>query len=180
MMYAVDRSSRLARTNGLAVVRRPRLTPEGRAAWIQSCGCVGSMCEGAAASNWVSKHYSMPRFGFRAFFLDWVHGFLICVADIMMALSSIKMGAPASREGTWHHFWTYEASNCCTFAANRHSRCFTELARTAILAIGYSMLRTGKRPIADSYHVSSANSDALPEIAVTHPPDTFCAVYGRA
>jgi hypothetical protein len=31
-----------------------------------------------------------------------------------------------------------------------------------------------------SYHVSSANSDALPEIAVTHPPDTFCAVYGRA
>jgi hypothetical protein len=32
----------------------------------------------------------------------------------------------------------------------------------------------------DSYHVSSANLDALPEIAVTHPPDTFCAVYGRA
>ena len=31
-----------------------------------------------------------------------------------------------------------------------------------------------------SYHVSSANLDALPEIAVTHPPDTFCAVYGRA
>jgi hypothetical protein len=31
-----------------------------------------------------------------------------------------------------------------------------------------------------SYHVSSANLDALPEIAVTHPPDTFCAVYVRA
>ena len=31
-----------------------------------------------------------------------------------------------------------------------------------------------------SYHVSSANLGALPEIAVTHPPDTFCAVYGRA
>jgi hypothetical protein len=26
---------------------------------------------------------------------------------------------------------------------------FTELARTAILAIGYSMLQTGKRPIAE-------------------------------
>jgi hypothetical protein len=26
-----------------------------------------------------------------------------------------------------------------------------------------------------SYHVSSANLGALPEIAVTHPPDTFCA-----
>ena len=31
-----------------------------------------------------------------------------------------------------------------------------------------------------SYHVPSANLDALPEIAVTHPPDTFCAAYGRA
>jgi hypothetical protein len=29
-------------------------------------------------------------------------------------------------------------------------------------------------------HVSSANLDAVPEIAVTHPPDTSCAAYGRA
>jgi hypothetical protein len=28
--------------------------------------------------------------------------------------------------------------------------------------------------------ISSANLDALPEITLTHPPDTFCAVYGRA
>jgi hypothetical protein len=33
---------------------------------------------------------------------------------------------------------------------------------------------------AHSQHVSSATLDALPEIALTHPPDTFCAVYGRA
>jgi hypothetical protein len=31
-----------------------------------------------------------------------------------------------------------------------------------------------------SYRATSANLDALPEIAVTHPPDTFCAVYGRS
>jgi hypothetical protein len=37
----------------------------------------------------------------------------------------------------------------CAFAANRHSRCFTELARMSILAIGYSMPRIGKRPIAE-------------------------------
>jgi hypothetical protein len=58
------------------------------------------MCEGAAAANWVSKqHYSMPRSGFRAFFLigDWVHGLLMCVAGSVMVLSSIKMGAPASK-----------------------------------------------------------------------------------
>jgi hypothetical protein len=71
------------------------------------------------------------------------------VAGNVIGLSSIKMGAPASKEGTRYHFRTYKASNGCIFAANRHSRCFTELARTAILAIGYSMLRTGKRPIAE-------------------------------
>jgi hypothetical protein len=78
----------------------------------------------------------------------------MCVPGNMAVFSSIKIGAPASTEGRciapFVCFWTYEASNCCTFAAiNRHPRCFTELARTAILAIGYSMLRTGRRPIAE-------------------------------
>jgi hypothetical protein len=40
---------------------------------------------------------------------------------------------------------------------------------------GGNQLETG------SYRVSSAILDALPETALTHPPDTFCAVaYGRA
>jgi hypothetical protein len=81
--------------------------------------------------------------------LDCIHGSVMGVASNVMALSSIKIGAPASSEGTWYHFRAYKASNYCTFAANRHSRCFTELARTAKLAIGYSMSRTGKRPIAE-------------------------------
>jgi hypothetical protein len=68
------------------------------------------------------------------------------VASNVMVLSSIKIGAPASSKGTWYHFRTYGASNYCTFAANRHSRCFIELARTAKLAIGYSMPRIDKRP----------------------------------
>jgi hypothetical protein len=41
---------------------------EQRGSKVQSCGCVGSIYEGAAAADWVSKHYSMARFGFRAFF----------------------------------------------------------------------------------------------------------------
>jgi hypothetical protein len=81
--------------------------------------------------------------------LDCIHGLVMAVASNVVVLSSIKIGAPASREGTWYHFLSYEPSNYCTFAANRHSRCFTELARTSILAIGYSMTRTGKRPIAE-------------------------------
>jgi hypothetical protein len=79
----------------------------------------------------------------------WIHGLLMAAAGNVIGLSSIKIGAPARKEGTWHHFRTYKASNYCTFAANRHSRCFTELARMSILAIGYIMLRTGKRPIAE-------------------------------
>ena len=86
------------------------------------------------------------------FLFDWIHGLLMDVASSVVILSSIVIGAPASKEGTYHHFRIYGASDCCTFAAIRHPRCFTELARTAILAIGcsmYSMLRTGKRPIAE-------------------------------
>jgi hypothetical protein len=74
---------------------------------------------------------------------------VMAVASNVVVLSSTKIGAPARSEGTWYYFRTYEAPNYCAFAANRHSRCFTELARTAILAIGRSMLRTGKRPIAE-------------------------------
>jgi hypothetical protein len=73
----------------------------------------------------------------------------MAVTSNVMVLSSIKIGAPASSEGTQYHFRTNRASNYCTFATNRHSRCFTELARMSILAIGYSMPRIGKRPIAE-------------------------------
>jgi hypothetical protein len=47
------------------------------------------------------------------------------------------------------------------------------------LAAGMSYARNW---VGNSYRVSSANLDALPEIAlITHPPDgAFCAVYGRA
>jgi hypothetical protein len=81
--------------------------------------------------------------------LDCIHGLVMAVAGNVGVLSSIKIGALASSEGTLYYFRTYGASNYCTFAANRHSRCFTELARTAILAIGYSMPQIGKRPIAE-------------------------------
>jgi hypothetical protein len=66
------------------------------------------MCEGAAAGNWVSRHYLFVLFDatFRVsrVLLDWVHGLLMCVAsNVVVLLSSIKIGAPASKEGTWHH-----------------------------------------------------------------------------
>jgi hypothetical protein len=50
MLAAMKYGRVSARINGLAVVRRLGLTPEGRAAWIQSWGCVGSICEGTAAA----------------------------------------------------------------------------------------------------------------------------------
>jgi hypothetical protein len=100
MVVAMKYGRVSARMNGLAVVPRLRLTPEGRAAWIQSFGCVGSICEGAAAADWVSKHYSMPRFGFRAFFGIGSMDCWMCVASNVMVLSGTEIGAPASSEGT--------------------------------------------------------------------------------
>jgi hypothetical protein len=38
--------------------------------------------------------------GFVRILLDWVHGLLMAVASNVMVLSSIKIGAPASSEGT--------------------------------------------------------------------------------
>jgi hypothetical protein len=80
----------------------------------------------------------------------------MAVASNVVVLSSTKIGAPASREGTQHHFLEpmepLTTNNCCAFTANRGplvSSCFTELARTSKLAIGYSMPRLGKRPIAE-------------------------------
>jgi hypothetical protein len=43
----------------------------------------------------------MPRSGrVSRVLLDWVHGLLMCVASYVVVLSSIKIGAPASSEGT--------------------------------------------------------------------------------
>jgi hypothetical protein len=60
------------------------------------------MREGAAAADWVSKHYSMPRSGFRGLriLLDCIHGLLMGVAGDAIGLSSIKIGDPASSKGT--------------------------------------------------------------------------------
>jgi hypothetical protein len=77
----------------------------------------------------------------------------MAVASNVVVLSSTKIGAPASREGTQHHFLEptepLTTNNCCAFTANRGPSCFTELARASKLAIGYSMPRLGKRPIAE-------------------------------
>jgi hypothetical protein len=105
MIYAADGSSSLARTNGLAVVWRLRLTSE-RADQRES-KLVGEVevCAKAlpAAADWVSKHCLMTGSRFLSrilLLLDWVHGLLMCVASDVMVLSSIKIGAPASSEGT--------------------------------------------------------------------------------
>jgi hypothetical protein len=60
------------------------------------------MREGAAAAGCVVRHYSMPFSGYRAFFwlLDWIHGLLMAAAGNVIVLSSIKIGAPARKEGT--------------------------------------------------------------------------------
>jgi hypothetical protein len=46
--------------------------------------------------------YALPDATFRVscVLLDWVNGLLMCVASNVMVLSSIKIGAPASSEGT--------------------------------------------------------------------------------
>jgi hypothetical protein len=84
--------------------------------------------------------------------LDWIHGLLMAAAGNVVVLSSMHQNRCSceKRRHVASFSNPYKASNyCCTFAANRHPRCFTELARTSILAIGYSMLRTGKRPITE-------------------------------
>jgi hypothetical protein len=60
------------------------------------------MREGTAAADWVSKHCLMPGSRFRAYFWIgyWIHGLLMAVASNVMVLSSIKICAPASSEGT--------------------------------------------------------------------------------
>jgi hypothetical protein len=75
------------------------------------------------------------------------------VASGVMALSSTAAQSVllrAKEECSTIFGPIYETSrNYCTLTAIRHPRCFTELARTAILAIGCSMLQTGKRPNAE-------------------------------
>jgi hypothetical protein len=58
----------------------------------------------------VSTIRCHPTQGVSRIILDCIHGLLMCVAGNVIVLSSIKIGAPASNGGRWHHFWTYGAS----------------------------------------------------------------------
>jgi hypothetical protein len=102
MVAAVKYGRVSARINGLAVVRRSSSThPRAEQRGSKAVGAL-EVCanEGAAAANWVDKHYNRCHVSGLAhnFGLGpWITGGR---GGYVMVLSSTKMGAPASKEGT--------------------------------------------------------------------------------
>ena len=74
--------------------------------------CAKALQQWAGLVDTILCHARDATYRVSRVLLDWVHGLLMCVSGGVVVLSGIKIGAPASKGGTWHHFWTYGAPNC--------------------------------------------------------------------